>query len=274
MGSVLAVVVAYLSRRLKGGLALGVGLVVVGSTAALASIPDSSGLIHGCYKESTGQLRIIDTATDSCANNELAIQWNQTGPQGPAGPKGDPGPQGPAGPKGDPGPQGPPGSAGLPVYFLFIGTCGSGSASSFNAFGGVAGTFSSPAPGCVGAFSFQMHETFSVQNVNGGGGPYAIGSGTASCNPCTVAGRVGEIDFTLSTVGPVTTDSNGNPNGPGFLNGTWVITSATGGLVGLTGRGVYESVAYVNGSTTYPGSIFVQNVGSAEVFKGTYSLPN
>ena len=35
-----------------------------------------------------------------------------TGPQGPAGPKGERGPQGPAGPKGERGPQGPAGPTG------------------------------------------------------------------------------------------------------------------------------------------------------------------
>jgi hypothetical protein len=69
--------------------------------AAFASIPDSGGVIHGCYQKNSGIVRIVDTANGSCANGEIAIQWNDTGPagtQGPAGPQGPVGPQGPGGP--------------------------------------------------------------------------------------------------------------------------------------------------------------------------------
>jgi hypothetical protein len=53
---------------------------------ALASIPDSSGTIHGCYNTKDGTLRVIDSdAGRTCAKGETALNWNQTGPQGPAG---------------------------------------------------------------------------------------------------------------------------------------------------------------------------------------------
>jgi hypothetical protein len=84
--------------------------------AASSSIPDATGVIHGCYLTNTGALRIINTdAGQSCKSNELALQWSQTGPPGP---KGDTGATGPQGPKGDTGatgtagPQGPAGPAG------------------------------------------------------------------------------------------------------------------------------------------------------------------
>lgn len=125
--------------------ALLIGTVVT----AYASIPGSDTVIHGCYLNRVGSLRVIDpSAGQQCLASEAAIQWNQqglpglTGPQGPQGPtglqgpKGDtgatgavgaqgatgltgasggPGPQGPAGPKGDTGavgPQGPQGAQG------------------------------------------------------------------------------------------------------------------------------------------------------------------
>src|ERR1700734_1580528 len=91
-----------------------VALAVAGT--AYASIPDSGGVIHGCYLKGIGSLRVIDSPSQKCINGlETAIQWNQTGPQGPqgpAGPKGATGPQGPAGgqgPQGDTGPKGDPG---------------------------------------------------------------------------------------------------------------------------------------------------------------------
>src|SRR5262252_9037705 len=83
------------------------------TAVAYASIPDSSGVVHGCYLNSTGALRVIDTGvTSSCKVNEAALNWNQIGPQGPIGPQGAKGDQGPQGDKGDPGVQGVPGPAG------------------------------------------------------------------------------------------------------------------------------------------------------------------
>src|SRR5207302_4966596 len=56
-------------------------------------IPDSGGVIHGCYSKKDGSLRVIDTGLGgTCdAKKETALDWNQTGPAGPQGP---PGPSG------------------------------------------------------------------------------------------------------------------------------------------------------------------------------------
>lgn len=51
---------------------------------ALASIPDSSGVIHGCY-QSSGHVRIIDDSVTSCKNNETAISWQAGDTAGPVG---------------------------------------------------------------------------------------------------------------------------------------------------------------------------------------------
>jgi hypothetical protein len=54
---------------------------VVGGGVAYATIPDGKGVIHGCYKKSSGKLRVIDTdAGASCGPAEEAISWNQAGP--------------------------------------------------------------------------------------------------------------------------------------------------------------------------------------------------
>src|SRR5258705_8531046 len=79
---------------------------------ASASIPDASGVIHGCFNAANGNQRIIDTAVSSCKTNEIPIQWNQTGPRGGVGPPGLPGPQGSQGSQGPQGPQGPQGVPG------------------------------------------------------------------------------------------------------------------------------------------------------------------
>jgi hypothetical protein len=80
-------------------------LVVALGGVAYATIPDSGGVIHGCYLNAVGTLRVIDTGTGQHCNTtfEKTIQWNQTGPQGPAGPAGPKGDTGAAGPAGAPG---------------------------------------------------------------------------------------------------------------------------------------------------------------------------
>jgi hypothetical protein len=111
----------------SAALALAVG------TNVFASIPDASGVIHGCYTNAiNGQstLTLLDTAAGkSCRANQTAITWNQTGPQGLQGPqglKGDTGatgpvgPTGPQGPQGDTGPQGPPGPAGGSAGYFYM----------------------------------------------------------------------------------------------------------------------------------------------------------
>jgi uncharacterized protein YceK len=87
-----------------------VGVVLAGSATALATIPDGSGVITICYKTSDpSKMRLIDTASESCAAAETTLSFNQTGPAGPAGATGPEGPAGPQGPEGPPGPQGPAG---------------------------------------------------------------------------------------------------------------------------------------------------------------------
>ncbi len=73
----------------------------------------ANNTINGCYNNTNGQLRRVDTAAD-CNTHETPISWNKqgpTGPAGPQGPKGDKGDPGPAGPTGPQGPAGTPGSA-------------------------------------------------------------------------------------------------------------------------------------------------------------------
>jgi hypothetical protein len=83
-----------LRHRPSPGAVLGLAALVVAiGGAAFAAIPDSSGVIHGCYGKSNGSLRVVGSASD-CRNNETAIEWNQQGPPGATGPQGPPGPGG------------------------------------------------------------------------------------------------------------------------------------------------------------------------------------
>jgi hypothetical protein len=66
-------------------------LVVVGvgmGGIAYASIPDSSGLISGCYQKNNGNLRVIDSSGKGCGTSEKPLNWSQTGPSGTDGTNG------------------------------------------------------------------------------------------------------------------------------------------------------------------------------------------
>jgi hypothetical protein len=76
-------------RRFGVVAAMAAILLVIGGIA-VASIPGPDGVIHACYKTSNpaqGALIAIDSAA-SCPNGYAALNWNQTGPQGPAGTNG------------------------------------------------------------------------------------------------------------------------------------------------------------------------------------------
>jgi hypothetical protein len=69
--------------------AAGVVILVVSAVGvAAASIPDSSGLVHGCYKSTaatngTHSLAVIDAAkTSACPSGYKSLKWNVNGPNG------------------------------------------------------------------------------------------------------------------------------------------------------------------------------------------------
>ena len=66
---------------------------------AYATVPDSGGVIHGCYASKDGALRVIDTGAGGACDpkKETALNWSQTGPTGATGPQGPTGPTGPTG---------------------------------------------------------------------------------------------------------------------------------------------------------------------------------
>jgi hypothetical protein len=130
-----------LSTRLLRYTLVGVLGLSIGGAGAIFSaglIPDSDGVIHGCYDAKKGDLRIVTDAAD-CKSSEIAISWSQRGPVGPTGatgatgltgstgatgatgstgatgatgPSGPIGPSGPAGPIGATGPTGANGATG------------------------------------------------------------------------------------------------------------------------------------------------------------------
>jgi hypothetical protein len=61
--------------------------IVGGLTAGLASasIPAPNGVIHSCYKTSTGAVSVVNSAkVHKCPAGSKGLNWNQTGPAGTA----------------------------------------------------------------------------------------------------------------------------------------------------------------------------------------------
>ena len=148
--------------------------ILVGSLTAgvsYASIPDSIGVIHGCYKLSNKAtpLKVIDTAkTSQCPHGYASVTWNQTGPQGPAGATGA---------MGDTGPQGPAGVGGMSGIQEFTSTS----------------TWTAPT-----GTSHVMIE------AAGGGGGGGLANATCGSYSNTYSGQVGGIGGFVETVVPVT----------------------------------------------------------------------
>src|SRR4051812_46798112 len=91
-------------------------LVLAASGFAVASIPNSRGVIRACYARHGGALRTIDKAKKGaaghCRKNERAVSWNQKGQPGVPGGKGAQGAAGALGAQGAQGAQGVAGVAG------------------------------------------------------------------------------------------------------------------------------------------------------------------
>ncbi len=115
-------VMGFVARsRLAIGVAGAIVMAGIGGVA-WATIPDSGGVIHGCFEKEDGQLRVIDSSSQVCQQDEVALTWNQQGPTGLTGPQGPPGPTGqtgPQGPTGQTGPQGPPGPSGAATTYNY-----------------------------------------------------------------------------------------------------------------------------------------------------------
>jgi hypothetical protein len=108
-------------KRWSGRRGVVAAVLVVAAAAvggiAYASIPDSNGVIHGCYRPTTGNL-IVATSGKGCEDGWTPLDWNQTGPTGLAGPTGPTGVTGATGRTGPTGPTGVTGATGVagPVH--------------------------------------------------------------------------------------------------------------------------------------------------------------
>jgi hypothetical protein len=100
-------VLRTIGRPGRIALLLAIGAAAGGAAFAVASIPDDSGVIHGCVllsdpppggqPNSGANLHITDSSSPSCGASALPISWNVRGPTGPAGRRGPIGLPGAAG---------------------------------------------------------------------------------------------------------------------------------------------------------------------------------
>jgi Phage Tail Collar Domain/Collagen triple helix repeat (20 copies) len=96
------------SSLLSLSLALFLAMIL---SSIVAQPVGAQSVIYACINNTTGAVQIVGSTT-TCATGSHKIQWNQTGPAGPAGPKGATGAIGPKGATGDAGPMGPKGAEG------------------------------------------------------------------------------------------------------------------------------------------------------------------
>jgi hypothetical protein len=75
------------ARPSPAGVIALIALVVAIGGVAVAAIPDSNGVIRGCYNNTNGNLRAVG-ASSECRNNETPIAWDQQGPKGDPGSSG------------------------------------------------------------------------------------------------------------------------------------------------------------------------------------------
>jgi hypothetical protein len=106
------------SHRIRKVAAVGAAVIAVagGGTALAAGNPSpTAGVYQGCLSAANGSLYTValnPTSDPQCRPHDTAVTWNETGPAGPQGPKGDTGAMGPQGPKGDTGATGQAGADG------------------------------------------------------------------------------------------------------------------------------------------------------------------
>lgn len=102
------VLLATLRRRVA--ISISVAIVIVGASALVVVANTASSTFYGCLTKNGSLYNVVvDSPAQDCHSGDVAVTWDQVGPQGPSGVDGATGPMGPAGAVGATGVQGPAG---------------------------------------------------------------------------------------------------------------------------------------------------------------------
>jgi hypothetical protein len=185
------------------------GTAAIAGGFAWATIPASNGVIKACYQKNNGQLRVVESA-EACNSSELAIQWNQAGPQGATGAKGATGvrgPQGPTGARGVTGVQGTQGIQGTPGLKGDRGPTGTTGDRGATGATGDRGLIGPAGPtGAAGNTPAAPPSPWSTRTGNQIDGTFSLElesgdalrvSSFAGCLPTTIGGRPSSCYFTI-----------------------------------------------------------------------------
>jgi hypothetical protein len=225
-------------RRLIVGLIAGVALA---GGIAYAAIPDSGGVIHGCYTNQSVQgQHALWVADSTCPNGSTPLNWNQQGRRGPTGPAGS---QGAAGPTGAPGVQGQRGVTGPPGTH---GDPGPAGATGPEGPRGDRGATGPPGPAGIGGGLPSLDSLQGLPCNNGNGTvDVAYGTGAAPSITLTCVGVARTVAVALTLQGGAHGTVTSAPAGitcPGtcsasFPNGTHVTLTASSTSDDFTGWG-------------------------------------
>jgi hypothetical protein len=165
--------------RITVAIVASLATAAIGLGTGMASVPDSNGAVHACYKvsgSSLGRLRVIDPSKGQhCNSNEAALTIGRRGLRGLTGPKGA---------QGVPGATGGPGAIGGSVAFIdpadTEGFAGLGGQQSMTTLASAATSL--PTGGVIGKL------LVSADPVGGGTvGVTIIVNGSASSITCSIA---------------------------------------------------------------------------------------
>ncbi len=251
-------------------------LIFAGSVAASASIPGSDGVIHACFRQSDGQLRVVDPLHEgSCGAGESSLSWNARGRIGPRGLKGVAGPRGLKGATGRRGPRGVIGRRGLKGVKGDTGAPGAP---------GAPGTPGTPgAPGTPGVTVTRIVATFDpgtdtssiaswTQPANTIANVFWRVNVTTPGGSClsSVAEHVGAFQFWLNNTTDLGQDPTNADIGPAQTQDFPAVGSDSASALGVLFPGSYElKTEFSNPGGSVPASDCSGTVVQTEVFVET-----
>lgn len=201
-------------------------------TAGLWSVglEAQSGIVYACVNPGNGNIRMVG-ATEACRPNEIRIQWNVAGTQGPTGATGATGaagPAGPTGPKGDKGDAGATGAAGA------TGQAGPQGPIGLTGAPGPRGADGAPGTNGVNGVNGAVGATGQTGPKGDQGDPAAMGSISGQLTSCTPLNLAGMLVYIPGRAFSVFTGPSGHFQIDNVPPGTYDVAVASGNAIVAT----------------------------------------